>query len=405
MHRDDFERGEGGVITRFGDPSRVLTEPGLAWKLPVPFETTIPIDLRLRTTSTGLQDVGTRDGLRVLVQAYVAWQVSSDPDRIRQFLRSVRNQPDEAARQIRSFVSAALHVTASNFGLADLVNSDESKVRLDAFEEQLRDQVAARLLQVYGIEIRDVGIERLTLPNETLAATVDRMRAERETVAAERTAEGLRRAAEIRADADRDGREVVAKAREKAAETEANAEQQAAHIYADAYRGDPDLYTMLRSLELINKMVGRNTSILLRTDAAPFRVLVDGPTSTLPGAVSPAVQIRRCRAPSPRPPRLRPRNDERGIRRSATGRDRSAGRSSAGAPARADRAIRGDRISCGLHRDFADVHRLARQQRAADFLRTARRWCCGSAASSGRRTPGCCSAGRDRSSRSISCPA
>ncbi len=283
--------GEGGVITRFGDPSRVLTEPGLAWKLPVPFETTIPIDLRLRTTSTGLQDVGTRDGLRVLVQAYVAWQVSSDPDRIRQFLRSVRNQPDEAARQIRSFVSAALHVTASNFGLADLVNSDESKVRLDAFEEQLRDQVAARLLQVYGIEIRDVGIERLTLPNETLAATVDRMRAERETVAAERTAEGLRRAAEIRADADRDGREVVAKAREKAAETEANAEQQAAHIYADAYRGDPDLYTMLRSLESINKMVGRNTSILLRTDAAPFRVLVDGPTSTLPGAVSPAVQI------------------------------------------------------------------------------------------------------------------
>jgi hypothetical protein len=48
---------------------------------------------------------------------------------------------------------------------------------------------------------------------------------------------------------------------------------------------------MLRSLESINKMVGRNTSILLRTDAAPFRVLVDGPTSTLPGAVPPAAQI------------------------------------------------------------------------------------------------------------------
>ena len=43
------------------------------------FESTIPIDLRLRTTSTGLQDVGTRDGLRVLVQAYVAWQVPGDP--------------------------------------------------------------------------------------------------------------------------------------------------------------------------------------------------------------------------------------------------------------------------------------------------------------------------------------
>jgi modulator of FtsH protease HflC len=276
--------GEAGVITRFGDPSRVLTKPGLAWKLPVPFETTIPIDLRVRTTSTGVQDVGTQDGLRVLVQAYVAWRVSSDPDRILQFLRSVRNQPDEAARQLRSFVSAALHITASSFGLADLVNVDATKVRLDAFERQLRDQVADRMLQVYGVEISEIGIQQLTLPNETLAATVDRMRAERETVAAERTAEGLRRAAEIRSNADRDGREVVAKAREQAAQIEADAERQAASIYADAYNGDPGLYTTLRSLDTINKVVGRNTSILLRTDAAPFRVLVDGP----PGAQSAA---------------------------------------------------------------------------------------------------------------------
>src|SRR5579863_834304 len=134
--------GEAGVITRFGNPTRVVTEPGLAWKLPAPFESTIPIDLRLRTTSTGLQDVGTRDGLRVLVQAYVAWRVPDDPPRVRQFLRSVRNQPDEAARQLRSFVNAALHITSSNFALTDLVNTDSSKVRLDVFESQLRDQVA-----------------------------------------------------------------------------------------------------------------------------------------------------------------------------------------------------------------------------------------------------------------------
>ena len=67
--------GEAVVITQFGDPVRVLTAPGLAWKVPAPVQSTIPVDLRLRTTSTGLQDVGTRDGLRILVQAYVAWQV------------------------------------------------------------------------------------------------------------------------------------------------------------------------------------------------------------------------------------------------------------------------------------------------------------------------------------------
>lgn len=271
--------GEAGVVTRFGNPVRVITSPGLALKLPAPIESVIPIDLRLRTSSTGLQDVGTRDGLRVLVQAYVAWRVPDDPQRISQFLRSVRNQPDEAARQLRSFVGAAMHITSSNFELTDLVNADRNKVQLDAFEHQLAAQIAPRMLQVYGIEIRQVGVERMTLPDETLAATVSRMRAERETVAAERTAEGLRKAAEIRADADRDAREVVAQAREQAAKIEASAQQEAARIYAEAYKADPGLYSTLRSLDTLSKIVGRNTSIVLRTDAAPFRVLVDGPAA------------------------------------------------------------------------------------------------------------------------------
>src|SRR3984957_18359981 len=272
--------GEAGVITRFGNPVRVVTEPGLAWKLPAPFESTILIDLRLRTTSTGLQDVGTRDTLRVLVQSYVAWQVPDDPQRVRQFLRSVRNQPDEAARQLRSFVNAALHITASNFDLADLVNIDSTKVRLDVFERELREQIAPRMLAVYGIEIRQVGVERMTLPDETLAATVSRMRAERETAAAQVTADGLRQAAAIRADADRDAREVVAQAREQAAHTEADAQQAAARIYVKAYQSDPGLYTTLRSLDALTQVLGRNTSLVLRTDAAPFRILVDGPAGT-----------------------------------------------------------------------------------------------------------------------------
>ena len=272
--------GEAGVITRFGNPVRVVTKPGLAWKLPAPFESTILIDLRLRTTSTGLQDVGTRDSLRVLVQSYVAWQVPDDPQRVRQFLRSVRNQPDEAARQLRSFVNAALHITASNFALADLVNIDSTKVRLDVFERELREQVAPRMLAVYGIEIRQVGVERMTLPDETLAATVSRMRAERETVAAQVTADGLRQAAAIRADADRDAREVVAQAHEQAAHTEADAQQAAARIYAKAYQSDPGLYSTLRSLDSLSQILGRNSSLILRTDAAPFRVLVDGPAGS-----------------------------------------------------------------------------------------------------------------------------
>jgi len=276
--------GQAEVITLFGRPTRVVTESGLAWKLPAPIESAIPIDLRIRTTSTGLQDVGTRDGLRVVVQAYAVWQVPNDPQAVQQFLRSVRNEPDEGARQLRSFVNADLHIISSNFDLADLVNTDPRKVRLDALEDQLRAQIAPRMLEVYGIAIRQIGIERMTLPDETLAATVARMRAERETVAAQRTAEGLEKAAAIRADAEKQAREMVAEANEKAAHTEADAQQAAARIYEHAYQSDPNLYETLRSLDTINQVVGHSTNIIMRTDAAPFRVLVDGP----PGATSPS---------------------------------------------------------------------------------------------------------------------
>jgi membrane protease subunit HflC len=269
--------GSAVVITAFGKPVRVLTEPGLAWKIPAPVESALPVDLRLRTTSSGLQDVGTKDGLRILLQAYVAWQVPDEPADIQQFVRAVRNDPDEAARQLRSFAGSALQVTASSFDLAELVNTDPKLVHLADFETKLRAQLEKQLRQTYGIAVRQVGIERLSLPESTLAATVARMRSERETIAAQRTAEGLREAAQIRAEAARDSRIMVADAQTQAAQIEAASRKEAAEIQAKAYNGDPQLYMMLRSLDTLANMVGPNTRLVLRTDAAPFNVLVQGP--------------------------------------------------------------------------------------------------------------------------------
>ena len=278
--------GDAIVITRFGNPVQVITRPGLAWRLPSPIEDTMTVDLRLRTTSSGLQDVGTRDGLRVLMQAYVAWQVPRDAASVRQFLRAVQNQPDNAAEQLRSFVASALEVTASSFALSDLVNTDAAKVQIDRFDQALRQHLQDQVLRTYGIAIRQVGLERLTLPPETLDAAVARMRADRLAVATARMAEGERQAAQIRSDADRDARIAVADAEAQAAAIKAKAEVQAADIYGKAYQSDPALYTTLRSLDTLDQVVSGNTRLILRTDAAPFRVLVDGPDDS--GGARPA---------------------------------------------------------------------------------------------------------------------
>jgi len=292
--------GQAIVVTRFGDPVNVLTAPGLAWKMPAPVESTIDVDLRLRTTSSGLQDVGTRDGLLVLIQAYVAWQVPAEPERIRQFLRAVRNQPDVAAQQLRSFVGSSLEITAASFDLANLVNTDPAKVQLSELESRLRERIDEQALKVYGVTIRQVGIERLTLPTETLNATVARMRAERETVAAERQAEGQRAAAEIASNADRDARVLRAKAKAEAAGIDAKSRLEAADIYGQAYNSAPDLYMLLRSLDTLDTVVGANTRLILRTDAAPFRVLVDGPNTA--GAAATAAAPVPVPTPAPAPP-------------------------------------------------------------------------------------------------------
>jgi membrane protease subunit HflC len=268
--------GQAIVVTRFGNPVRVITTSGLAAKLPAPIDNTVAVDLRLRTTSSGLHDVGTRDGLRIIVQAYIAWQIPDDAEHIRQFLRAMRNQPEIAAEQLRSFTGSALEITASSFDLASLVNTDPEQIKLDQFENALRQRINEQALKVYGITIRQVGLERLTLASDTLSATIERMKAERETVAAERSAEGQRMADQIRSNADRDSRVVQAQAKVEAADIEAKSRIASAAIYKQAYSTDPQLYTLLRSLESLDAIVGPNTRLILRTDAAPFRVLIDG---------------------------------------------------------------------------------------------------------------------------------
>ena len=272
--------GSAAVVTRFGNPVRVITEPGLAFKLPAPIERTVDVDLRLHTTASGIHGVLTKDGLSVVVQAWVAWKVPAKDDQIRHFLRAVQNRPDEAANQLRTFLGSSLETITGRFELAGLLNTDASKVQLAAYEAALRERLTAQANDVYGIEIVGVGIERLMLPETTVGATINRMAAERDTVAEERKASGRLEAGRIRAEAERDARITKAQATTEAAEIEAKAQKEAATIFGDAQRIDPQLYAFLRSLDTLDQIVGGTTRLILRTDAAPFRALVEIPGQT-----------------------------------------------------------------------------------------------------------------------------
>ena len=145
------------------------------------------------------------------------------------------------------------------------------------FEARLGAQIEQSLLKSYGLKVVQVGIERLTLPSVTLAATVDRMRAERDTIATERTrnrqAPGRRNPLRRRARcANHPGRCDG----QGGADRSRIARAVGRHLRR-AYAGAPQLYKLLRSLDTLGTLVNPGTRLILRTDAAPFRALVDGP--------------------------------------------------------------------------------------------------------------------------------
>ncbi len=271
--------GTAAVVTRFGEPVRVVLEPGLSWSLPPPIERVLTVDLRLHTTSSGQHGVLTKDGLSVVVQAYIAWHVKGDPERVTQFVRAVRNDPDTAADRLRLFLASSLETVSGRFEFAGFINTDPSLVRLDDFEKALSDQIAPLALSGYGIAIDQVGIERLKLPETTVSSTIERMSAERNVVAEEKKAAGRKQAGQIRSDAERDQKIKIAQANEEASKIDAQARGEASAIYGKVHAQDPQLYAFIRSLDTLEQIITPTTRLILRTDAAPFNALVENPAT------------------------------------------------------------------------------------------------------------------------------
>jgi membrane protease subunit HflC len=128
-------------------------------------------------------------------------------------------------------------------------------------------------LAKFGIEMKDVRINRTELPKGTEENVYARMKAERERQARKLRAEGEERARRIRAEADREARVIVANARRDSEIARGEGDAQAARIYAAAYGTDPELYAFVRSLEAYRKTLGERTTVVLSPKSEFFRYL------------------------------------------------------------------------------------------------------------------------------------
>lgn len=272
------KEGEARVITRFGNPTRILTEPGLHWRLPPPIERSQSVDLRLRTTSSGLFNIQVADGSILEVEVFASWQVPQEDESVRTYIRAVGNNPLQAAQQLKTIMGSSMQMVSGQFALEDLLNADAEKLRLNEFENVLTQQVAEAVRTSYGIAVKDIGIERMAVPTALIDTTIMAMVKDREVLAEQRRGAGLEKAAAIIAQAEAEAATARSQAEVNAASLIAEAEAKAAALYQQAYQKNPELYAYLRSLESLRASLGDQSTLILRTDAAPLQLLTEPQT-------------------------------------------------------------------------------------------------------------------------------
>ena len=258
------------LITQFGRPVYAITTPGLHAKWP--FQSATYFDRRLRIYNPRPSEFLTRDKKNMVVDTYVAWKIQ-DPIR---FLQSV-GDPLAAEMRLHDIVWSGLSAALGAHDLDSLVSA-ASTPQTPEIMDQLTGLTDRAALAGYGINVVDVRIKRLNLPEQNKQSVYARMRAERERIARQYRAEGEEQALSIRADADRQKTELLSLAYKDAETTRGRGDAESTRIYGQAYSKNPTFYKLLRTLEAYKKVLDDKTTAILSSDSELLRILTRGET-------------------------------------------------------------------------------------------------------------------------------
>lgn len=260
---------EVAIVTQFGQPVQVVREAGLHAKWP--WQSRILLDARLQSFNPVPSELLTRDKKNLVVDSYVMWKLG-DPQR---FVQAVVDRIGAESR-LQDIVKSELSIALGNHDLANLISTDAKQVRIAAITDDITQRCAATARDQYGIDIVDVRLRRINLPEENKESVFARMRAERDRIARQYRAQGTEQATRIKAEADRARTQILARAYEQAEKTRGAGDARAMQIYADAYNRDPKFYKMTRTLEAYKKFLNDKTTVVLAADSDLMRLLSSG---------------------------------------------------------------------------------------------------------------------------------
>jgi modulator of FtsH protease HflC len=252
------------IVVRLGQPVRVVTDPGLNWKIPL-IDTVITIDKRILDLEAPAQEVNPSDQKRLVVDAFARYRIEN-PLRFYQALGTIAN----ANAQLANLLNSALRRVLGEVTFIHVVRDERAS--LMSRIRGLLDQEA----DAFGIQIVDVRIRRADLPEENSQAVYQRMQTERQREAAEFRAQGAQRGQEIRSRADREVTILIADATSKSEQTRGEGDGERNRIFAEAFGRDQEFFAFYRSMQAYEASIRHNdTRMLLRPDTEFFRFFGD----------------------------------------------------------------------------------------------------------------------------------
>ena len=263
------DQREYGVLLRLGEIKRWDYTPGLHFKVPF-IDTVRKFDSRLMSMDAEPERFLTIEKKDLIVDSFVKWRIK-DPE---VYYRRTGGDVRRASLLLFQRINDGLRGEFGKRTVQEVIAGKRGDVM------KLVAQGTAEQGKELGVEVVDVRIKRIDLPDEVSNAVYDRMRAERQRVAKEFRSRGEEAAERIRAKADRERVEILAEAYREAEKTRGGGDAQAAEIYAKAFGNNPEFYAFYRSLGAYQRSFGSHNDILLIEPDSEFFNYFNKPGST-----------------------------------------------------------------------------------------------------------------------------
>lgn len=265
--------GERGIMLRFNkvhrdnDQKVVVYEPGIHFKVPF-IDTLKVLSARIQTLDGQEDRFVTVEKKDLLVDSYVKWRISD----FGQFYTSTGGDYQKAADLLRRKVSDRLRSEIGSRTIKDIVSGSRGELMAGAQKALNTGEDGTERL---GMEVVDVRVKQINLPNEVSSSIYQRMRAERDAVAREHRSQGNEKAEIIRAEVDKKVVLILANANRTAQELRGEGDALAAKLYVDAFGNEPEFYRFVRSLKAYEESFaeGQNNMMLLKPNSEFLRFM------------------------------------------------------------------------------------------------------------------------------------